>query len=770
MANIENENLIISHIKDLLDNKGLLKTSPTSAAASVYLKSYSSDFKTKKIENAIKAYAPTVSIDDVIFFVDATLMGSGKNGFIMTSDSLFWDGGMLVGKGHVSLGAGNVFSSQSNLLHFNGKAWVTEIYFKQDVFIQGMNELMEKISGKRSFTPESPSAQPSAAANPVEPLAVPPVSVAGSFPINASVMANFVIAVFKNAIENGGIITKESVAKTSFYVKGFANSSFKMKKIENALAEYAHTAKSTDDALVYYDSTTFGSGKEGFFISSENVFWKFGSNVGFTPWNELQAFTGSEKPNYNGREWSIDGVSGKAFANAMNTISSSVRLFEDLSKGYQVPVQLNLGAVRAKTITPDQLKSAIDALNASATSCYSVGMESKGSTSDDIIDVTYYFGTEKMAQDFSAAVKQGEGCQNGSYTVSDVKGIDIVWSQMSGLVNVMYSHRRLDLSSFIDFMNFNLKLDNHTSGNASKFSYGTFTDPRDGEVYHTVKIGDFEWMVENLRYKTEGGFADEGKGSRVYGDNPENLKRYGRLYTWAAAMNLPDKYNSIPLSPETQRKWGQGNFQGIAPEGWHIPYHAELALLMDYIAERSDDSTQSALANPLLWDKKFGTDSFGFNLVPGGFYEDGEYTFQGEAALLWTSNPSTAVIVTDEKSEISTNASRSGYLSIRCVRNVSQEIFAKVVQRSKDLAKELEAKRKAQEEAERKAREIAEHEKRMEVMEAQRKEAETNQRIAKEEAEKRAESADECIYCGYRTYGFNFKCKKSPTGYHVRRG
>ena len=98
------------------------------------------------------------------------------------------------------------------------------------------------------------------------------------------------------------------------------------------------------------------------------------------------------------------------------------------------------------------------------------------------------------------------------------------------------------------------------------------------------------------------------------------------------------------------------------------------------------------------------------------------------------------------------------------------ELTEKGLQTVNYFIRELEAKRKAQEEAERKAREIAEHEKRMEVMEAQRKEAETNQRIAKEEAEKRAESADECIYCGYRTYGFNFKCKKSPTGYHVRRG
>ena len=71
---------------------------------------------------------------------------------------------------------------------------------------------------------------------------------------------------------------------------------------------------------------------------------------------------------------------------------------------------------------------------------------------------------------------------------------------------------------------------------------GTMTDSRDGQTYKTVKIGSQEWMAENLNYaytavpyKYKDNTSDST--SWCYDNDPTNCAKYGRLYTWSAAMD-----------------------------------------------------------------------------------------------------------------------------------------------------------------------------------------------------------------------------------------
>lgn len=63
----------------------------------------------------------------------------------------------------------------------------------------------------------------------------------------------------------------------------------------------------------------------------------------------------------------------------------------------------------------------------------------------------------------------------------------------------------------------------------------TFTDPRDGQKYKTVKIGDQVWMAENLKFK--------GGATRI--------KENGSKFVWDSALVA-------------------------CPDGWHLPSKVEL--------------------------------------------------------------------------------------------------------------------------------------------------------------------------------------------------
>lgn len=116
---------------------------------------------------------------------------------------------------------------------------------------------------------------------------------------------------------------------------------------------------------------------------------------------------------------------------------------------------------------------------------------------------------------------------------------------------------------------------------------GSFRDSRDGKVYKTVKIGNQIWMAENLNYE-----VDNGYGSWCYANEYRNCKKYGRLYTYYAAMNA-------------------------CPSGWHLPSESEWKVLFDYVGGMQVANYE--LRSKDGWGYK-GEDRYKFNVLPAGSY------------------------------------------------------------------------------------------------------------------------------------------------------
>lgn len=141
------------------------------------------------------------------------------------------------------------------------------------------------------------------------------------------------------------------------------------------------------------------------------------------------------------------------------------------------------------------------------------------------------------------------------------------------------------------------------AGSVVNIVYGTLTDPRDGKTYKTVVIGTQTWMAENLNY--------EISDSWCYGNKEENCEKYGRLYTWAAAMSA-------------------------VPNGWHLPTKEEWGVLAANVGGVANAGTKLKSKNG--WNSGNGTDDYGFAAFPAGFQYSGSFYNLGSYAYFWTAS------------------------------------------------------------------------------------------------------------------------------------
>lgn len=161
---------------------------------------------------------------------------------------------------------------------------------------------------------------------------------------------------------------------------------------------------------------------------------------------------------------------------------------------------------------------------------------------------------------------------------------------------------------------------------------GTLTDSRDGQTYRTVKIGDQVWMAENLNFVTD--------NSWCYGDDPVNCAKYGRLYTWAAAMDSVGTWSTNGKGCGYYGKICSPTYpvRGVCPKGWHLPSYDEWDALSTAVGGSSTAGTKLKFVTG--WsDSGNGTDTFGFSALPAGYRDNnGSYFNEGNLAYFWSSS------------------------------------------------------------------------------------------------------------------------------------
>ena len=173
--------------------------------------------------------------------------------------------------------------------------------------------------------------------------------------------------------------------------------------------------------------------------------------------------------------------------------------------------------------------------------------------------------------------------------------------------------------------------------NDKGYSYGEFTDPRDGQVYKTIRyevsygyygLDSITFFAQNLNYgkMIPSGTQMVDSTKFCYDDDPWYCDNgFGGLYTWATVMNFPAACDSFAMGsakcpveynlmsnpiPEFQNKLYFVLHQGICPEGWHVMNQEEWGMVMEGTVIMDGASYLGAV----LW----GSNQRGFSLLPAG--------------------------------------------------------------------------------------------------------------------------------------------------------
>ena len=216
----------------------------------------------------------------------------------------------------------------------------------------------------------------------------------------------------------------------------------------------------------------------------------------------------------------------------------------------------------------------------------------------------------------------------------------------------------------------------------------------DGNLYHTVQIGNQCWTQSNLKVSkyrnvdniptglsntawdntTDGSYA-------IYNNDPVNDGLYGKLYNHYAVMDT----------------------RGLCPTGWHVPTDGEWNQLVKYLDPNADtvcvSCTQSWIVGGILKGALYPTfggwnwyhypvissNLFGFSALPSGWKNNlGVFATQGNEGVWWSStltfmNPLVRTIGYNGDAIYKASFSNNYGHSVRCLKDIVPSVSTTTV-------------------------------------------------------------------------------------------
>lgn len=179
----------------------------------------------------------------------------------------------------------------------------------------------------------------------------------------------------------------------------------------------------------------------------------------------------------------------------------------------------------------------------------------------------------------------------------------------------------------------------------------------------TVIIGDKIWTKRNLNVVVDSSWCYKAvDGSLCYDNDTANCNKYGRLYTWNAAVEV---------------------CAGLG-EGWRLPDYDDWCALVNIAGGTEIAGTKLKSKDGWFFREgdTVGTDDFGFSALPGGYYTPRTDSFLacGGMGIWWGNAPrkhcgnsNSAMSFTLEffTGHVSMNYGNKSLLglSVRCVRD-----------------------------------------------------------------------------------------------------